>query len=273
MTARIFIGDRQVDAIPEDSRGLAYGDGVFETMRMHRGVVHWWDAHWRRLAQGAARFRIPLPDASMARDHAAQLCGNANGVLKLMLTRGAGARGYAPGPGAAPLWLLSQHSLPARPRTDGLILRWCDTRLAIQPALAGLKHCNRLEQVIARGEWQDNGIDDGLMCDSEGFVVSATSANLFVLRDGRWLTPAVDRSGVAGICRAWCLQETTAHETRLTATDVESSDAVFLCNAVRGILPVARLHARAWSSHPDIADLQARLARAHPAFASDREVS
>lgn len=273
MTTRIFIGDRQVDAIPVYSRGLAYGDGLFETMRVHRGVVHWWDAHWSRLVHGAARLRIPLPDEFEAHDHAAQLFGNEDGVLKLILTRGNDGRGYIPAFEAEPVWLLSRHPLPPKSRAAGLVLRWCDTPLAIQSALAGLKHCNRLEQVIARGEWQDDSIDDGLMRDSEGFVVSATSANVYVLRDGRWLTPLLDRCGVAGICRAWCMPELDAHETRLTTEDIESSDAVFLCNAVRGILPVARLHARTWRSYPDIAALQARLARAHPAFASDREVS
>ena len=273
MTSRIFVGDRQVDAIPADSRGLAYGDGVFETMRVHRGLVPWWDSHWTRLTQGATRLGIPLPEESIARRHVAQVCGTADGVLKLVLTRGAGTRGYAPGPAIAPVWLLSRHSLPARPHTEGLVLRWCGTRLAIQPVLAGLKHCNRLEQVVARSEWQDERIDDGLMRDSEDFVVCATTANLFVLRDGRWLTPAVDRCGVAGVCRSWCLQETRADEVRLTVEAVESADAVFLCNAVRGILPVARLAAREWVSWPGVADLQARLARAHPAFAIDREVS
>lgn len=273
MNTRIFIGHREVDSIPPDSRGLAYGDGLFETMRVHRGVVHWWDAHWKRLAHGAARLRIPLPDESIAHGHVTRAAGNATGVLKLILTRGATSRGYASAPAAEPVWLLSRHPLPATPRTTGLILRWCDTPLAIQPVLAGLKHCNRLEQVIARGEWQDDGIDDGLMRDSEGFVVCATSANLFVFRDGYWLTPDVDRCGVAGVCRAWCMQEAAAQESRLTVEEVETSDAVFLCNAVRGILPVTRLRARAWPPHPGIAHLQARLARAHPAFASDREVS
>jgi len=273
MTARTFVGSRPVDSLPEDSRGVAYGDGLFETMRVHRGDVHWWDAHWSRLAHGATRLRIPLPNESMVRDHAAQLFGGADGVLKLILTRGAGGRGYAPAFDAEPVWLLSRHSTPAISRISGLVLRWCEMRLAMQPVLAGLKHCNRLEQIVARGEWQDDGIDDGLMRDSDGFVVCATSANLFVLRGGRWLTPLIDRCGVAGICRAWCLQETNACETRLTVEDIESSDAVFLCNAVRGILPVARLHARAWPSHRDIVAVQVRLAHCHPAFASDQEVS
>ncbi|MEO6365165.1 MAG: aminodeoxychorismate lyase [Luteimonas sp.] len=272
MTARIFIGSMQVDAIPEDSRGLAYGDGLFETMRVHCGSVHWWEAHWSRLSHGAARLRLPLPDESMVRDHAAQVFGNANGVLKLLVCRGAGARGYAPDFDAMPVWVVTRHALPPGPRTSGLVLRWCGTRLAIQPALAGLKHCNRLEQVIARGEWQDPAIDDGLMLDSEACVVSATSANLFVLRAGGWLTPAIDRCGIAGICRAWCMEEINAKEARLTAVDVESADAVFLCNAVRGILPVARLPGREWRPHPDIAALQARLEQRHPAFANDREI-
>ena len=272
MTARVFVGSRQVASLPADSRGLAYGDGLFETMRVHCGDVHWWDAHWSRLTLGqrgcAFRCRLNRWFAITPR----KLFGNRGGVLKLIHTRGAAGRARACFDTDA-VWVLSRHSLPAASRTSGLTLRWCEIRLALQPALAGLKHCNRLEQVIARSEWQEGGIDDGLMRDSEGFVVCATSANLFVLRAGRWLTPPVDRCGVAGICRAWCMQETDARETRLTTEDVESSDAVFLCNAVRGILPVARLHSRAWPSHPDIVALQARLARSHPAFASDQEVS
>lgn len=273
MTARFFSGDAQVDSLFADNRGLAYGDGLFETMRVHRGDVPWWDAHWYRLIHGAARLQLRLPGASLVREQASLLCAAADGVLKLVATRGAGGRGYAPAPHAEPAWLLSMHALPPKPRAGGLSLRWCDTRLAIQPALAGIKHCNRLEQVIACGEWQDDAIDDGLMRDGDGFVVCATSANLFVLRDDGWMTPLVDRCGVAGVCRAWCMAELGAIEARLTRPQVESAHAIFLCNAVRGILPVQRLDGRQWPSHPQVAALQARLAHVHPAFASHREVS
>lgn len=273
MTARIFIGNQQIDSLPANNRGLAYGDGLFETMRVDRGQMPWWDAHWARLTHGAARLRLRLPEQSLVRNQASQLLGDGNGVLKLVVTRGMGARGYASAPGAEPNWLLSQHPLPPEPRESGLVLRWCDTRLAIQPALAGIKHCNRLEQVLARSEWQGDSIDEGLMRDNEGFVISATSANLFVLREDAWMTPFVDRCGVAGVCRAWSMQALDAREGRLTVEDVESSDAIFLCNAVRGILPVERLGARVWLSYPAVAALQARFAQIHPAFASDREVS
>jgi 4-amino-4-deoxychorismate lyase len=132
--------------------------------------------------------------------------------------------------------------------------------------LAGLKHCNRLEQVLARGEWDDPAIDEGLMLSTEGDVVCATAANLFVLHAGQWLTPAIDRCGVAGVCRAWVLRSIGAAEARLSVTDVETADAMVLCNAVRGILPVARLGDRAWPSHPGERALRLHLAAAHPAF-------
>jgi 4-amino-4-deoxychorismate lyase len=192
-------------------------------------------------------------------------------VLKLIVTRGTGGRGYAPDTAATPTWILSQHALPPETPDDGIVVRWCETRLAVQPALAGIKHCNRLEQVLARAEWADAELHDrdaleGLMRSTAGDVVCATAANLFVLRDGRWLTPRIDRCGVAGVCRAWALGELAASEVRLGVTEVETAEAVFLCNAVRGILPVARLGGRSWPLHPQVSALRERLAAAHPGF-------
>jgi len=264
----IFRGAERIDAIPADDRGIAYGDGIFETMRAHRGDVPWWSAHWARLQCGAAQLRIALPDAGQVRHEAGVLLDDEPAVLKLILTRGSGGRGYAPSLDIAPTWILSRHPLPPAAPQDGMTLRWCDARLSVQPALAGIKHCNRLEQVLARGEWNDDAIQEGLMLSMEGDVVSATSANLFVLRDGRWTTPRIDRCGVAGVCRAWAVVALDAVEARLSVTQVETADAVFLCNAVRGILPVARLGSRTWSSHPQITELQRRLAIEHPAFAT-----
>lgn len=268
--ARIFIGDMQVGAIPDGDRGLAYGDGLFETMRAHEARVPWWDAHWTRLAHGAERLRLALPErGQVERQVKAMLAdpgSDASCVLKLVVTRGSGGRGYMPAADSTPTWMLSQHRLPAPPRTGGLQLRWCTTRLALQPALAGLKHCNRLEQVLARSEWSDPDIDEGLVQDTDGNVVSATAANLFVLRDGRWHTPPVDRCGVAGVCRAWLLPDCAGRETRMGIHEIETADAVVLCNAVRGILPVARLGDREWPPHPQVRVLHQRLAAAHPAF-------
>lgn len=296
---RIFVGDDAVPAsrigdVLADSRGLAYGDGVFETMRAHRGAIHWWAAHWARLTRGAERLGIRLPSQALVEAERDALLLNApDAVIKLMLIRGSGSggRGYAPDRDAAPLWWLSAHPLPS-PLSSAVRLRWCETRLSAQPKLAGLKHCNRLEQVVARAEWHALAIlndagsdeassdetdaaacDDGLMRDEAGAVIASTSANLFVFRradgddEGTWQTPRLDRCGIAGICRGWALTALDAREATLTPEDVESADAVFLCNAVRGILPVAQLGARRWSRHPALTEAQHRLAAAHPAFA------
>jgi 4-amino-4-deoxychorismate lyase len=275
MNARIFHGGERIDAVAPDDRGLAYGDGLFETMRAHRGGVPWWDAHWSRLQRGAERLQLRLPDAQQVREEAAALLADdpvgGDGVLKLLVTRGSGGRGYAASTGMEPTWLLARHALPPAAPADGLRVRWCETRLASQPLLAGIKHCNRLEQVLARAECVEAGVDEGLMRDDDGHVVAATSANLFVLRDGHWLTPVLDRCGVAGVCRAQLLAPLQAREARLDVAAVETADAVFLCNAVRGILPLAGLGARAWLPHPAIAAARAALARLHPAFALDME--
>ena len=142
---------------------------------------------------------------------------------------------------------------------------WADE----QPVLAGLKHCNRLEQVLARREAVAAGADEGLMRDIAGDVVSATSANLFVLQGDTWHTPPVDRCGVAGVCRAHLLPALQARETRLAPDGVERADAIFLCNAVRGILAVVRVGARAFAPHPAVDDARCILARLHPAFPTE----
>ena len=278
MTVRIFAGERRIDAFAADDRGLAYGDGLFETMRAYRGDAPWWDAHWARLSRGAQRLGLALPDSTFARSQTQDLLqGSDTGVLKLIVTRGSGGRGYSPPKDAEPSWMLALHPLPPV-STAGIALRWCTTRLAIQPALAGLKHCNRLEQVLARAEWQDanaadRDADEGLMLDTDGCVASATAANVFALVEGRWITPRVDRCGVAGVCRGWVLSDLRAEEGRLSRTQVESAEAIFLCNAVRGILPVARLGERAWAPHPQVSALRGRLAAAAPMFADPTEGS
>jgi 4-amino-4-deoxychorismate lyase len=266
VNARIFRGETRLDAVPADDRGLAYGDGLFETMRVHRGEVPWWREHWSRLQRGAERLDIPLPDEARVRDESTSLfAGDGDGVLKLLLTRGAGERGYAPPANPVPTWMVSRHALPAMPGR-GLDLRVCAIRLATQPALAGIKHCNRLEQVLARAEAERAGADEGLLLDTAGNVIGATAANLFAFIDGSWATPAIVDCGIAGVCRERLLPLLDAVERALSPAEVEAADAVFLCNAVRGILPVARLGARAWPPHPAVAAACRELSRLHPSF-------
>ena len=266
MSAWIFRGEREIAGIDPANRGLAYGDGVFETMRVQRGEIPLWPRHLARLCDGALRLGIVLPSIEVIESRIANLAaGHDAGVLKLVLTRGEGGRGYAPFVDAEPVWLLALHPLPDSP-TSGLHLHWCETRLALQPALAGIKHCNWLDQVLARAEVDAAGCDEGLVLDTAGRVTSATAANLLILRNGRWLTPAVDDCGVAGVLRGWLLEQGLADVVSLPPDAVESADALALCNAVRGILPVSMLGARRWSPHPAVTQLQERLAMAYPMF-------
>ncbi|HWS77813.1 MAG TPA: aminodeoxychorismate lyase [Thermomonas sp.] len=266
MSARMFSGEREVGAIDPGNRGLAYGDGLFETMRVHRGGLPLWPRHLARLREGARRLGIGLPDAGFIEARIAEVAGGHDaGVIKLLLTRGEGGRGYAAPAASVPAWVLALHPLPAS-TAAGLRLQWCETRLAGQPALVGIKHCNRLEQVLARAECERAGCDEGLVRDMAGNAICATSANLLVLRGGRWCTPRVDACGVAGVLRGWLLEQGLAELAVLAPGEVESGDALALCNAVRGILPVASLGARAWAPHPALAELQGRLAMAYPMF-------
>lgn len=251
-----------------DDRGLNYGDGVFETLRIHAGRALWWDAHWQRLLRGAAVLGIEAPQRdAVVRTCAALLAQPGDGVLKWLLTRGAGGRGYATAQCTRPTMIISRHPLPPPWPVAGGCVRWSPLRLGIQPLLAGIKHCNRLEQILARRECNDPDIHELLLCDALGAPTCAVSGNLFVLREGVWLTPLIDRAGVAGICRQWLLSQGLGHERRLCVADVERADAVFLCNAVRGILPVCELGGRPMAWPAPLRVVMQALATAEPAFA------
>ncbi len=266
MNARIFIGETQVDAVPVNDRGLAYGDGVFETIRVHAATLPLWSRHRERLLHGAGRLGLKVPRIEFMEARINDgIVGVDAGVLKLLLTRGSGRRGYAPTADPVPTWMLALHQLPL-PSAPRLRLHWCQTRLAVQPALAGIKHCNRLEQVLARAECEQAGCNEGLMQTTEGEVVCATAANLLVLREGRWITPSVEACGVAGVCRGWLLERGLVEIASIDTHAVETADALALCNAVRGILPVSSIGVIEYRQPPAIAALQRQLAEAFPMF-------
>ena len=264
---RIFRGKQAVATLAPDERGLAYGDGLFETMRIDRGGVPWWPRHRERLAEGARRLGIAPPDDTWLDARVAEIvAGVDKGVAKLVLTRGAGGRGYLPPESLEPTVLLSVHPL-AEMRAAGLDVVWSPIRLGVQPVLAGIKHLNRLEQVLARREAAAAGADEAVMLDIDGRVVCATAANVIVLCGSDWLTPPVSGSGVAGVCRGWLLEQGLAREAALLPAQVEAAQAIILCNAVRGILPVARLDGRGLPHAPAIDSIIGALHRAMPAFA------
>lgn len=255
-----------LDSLSLTDRGLHYGDGLFETMAVQEGRVRLLDLHLARLARGAARLAIPLADAEgLAAALAAAAGAMGEGVLKLILTRGSGGRGYFPPDVPTPSLILQRYPPVAVEGQEGVTVRLCELRLARQPYLAGLKHLNRLEQVLARAEWRDPAVAEGLMLDSEGLLVEGVASNVFLVREGRLLTPLLDQCGVAGVMRAHVMQRAATlglevRETRLVLDDLMAADEVFLTNSLHGIRPVTRLLGRRdWAVGPMTRTLQAGL--------------
>jgi 4-amino-4-deoxychorismate lyase len=237
------VATTQVSAL---DRGLGYGDGLFESIRLVGTVAPLWPRHMQRLREGCARLRIPAPDATPLWHEALEVSrGMPHSVLRITITRGPGERGYALPVSPQPTRVVAAFAPPrvaAEAYAQGIRLRVCGIRLAEQPLLAGIKHLNRLEQVLARAEWDDPAIADGVLCDSHGRVVSATMANLFAVVDGELLTPALDRCGVAGVARAEVLAACPqARIGELTLDALRGAGEVFLSSSVRGILPVHSL--------------------------------
>jgi 4-amino-4-deoxychorismate lyase len=246
MASRTLINGAPTEVVPASDRGLAYGDGLFESIRFVGTVAPLWSRHMQRLALSCERLRLPVPDLAQLWREALEVSrGLAQSVVRITLTRGIGERGYAPPLSPQPTRIVAAFAPPHASDevySRGVRMRVCDIRLAEQPLLAGMKHLNRLEQVLARAEWNDPAIAEGVLRDIHDHVISATMANLFALVDGVLLTPAVDRCGVAGVARAEVLARCSqAQVGPLTLDALLGASEVFLSSSVRGILPVHSL--------------------------------
>ena len=255
MAFQTLINGTPADQLAVTDRGLAYGDGLFETLRVIDGVAILLERHWQRLTASAQYLGIALPLTceTLARNiHF--VTGGGHGVAKLIVTRGSGGRGYRCPERSDSQWLLQGMPLPeADPEhyQKGVTVRSCQLRLAEQPALAGIKHLNRLEQVMARREWQDEFFE-GLMFSQSGYLIEATMANIFMLQGRRLITPALHRCGVRGVMREAVMQYAGALaalevvEQECTSDQLMAAESVFICNSVRGIMPV-----RCWFENTD----------------------
>lgn len=258
-----LVNGSPVGSIAPEDRGLAFGDGVFRTLRLEAGEPVWWSDHFAKLATDCRQLGLSLPDRSEWEQDIAWLAARQpDAVLKLIVTRGTGPRGYRVPDIPWPTRVAIASPLPALPdplSETGMTLRVCDLRLGHQPRLAGAKHLNRLENVLARMEWDDPAIDEGILLDSDGQVISGVMANLFMRRDGIWLTPELTQCGVAGVTRARLLAMLGAREVRLRLADLMQAEAILLSNSLIRLRWVARLQERRWPRPSDFADLLERL--------------
>ena len=271
----ILINGEATARLDARDRGLHYGDGVFTTLRVRDGEAALWSQHAARLTSGCRHLNIALPDVQQLQAEAQRVCAEtARGVLKIIITRGVGGRGYAPPRDSAPTRIVTLYPWPDFPEknwSEGVVVRVNAMRLARNPALAGLKHLNRLEQVLARAEWDDPAIAEGLMLDEDNYVIEATAANLFIVRGGDVLTPALQQCGVAGVMRAEIIMLAKSIGLRmiegvLSLDDVHHADELFLTNSVIGVWPVRELDTILKPVGPITRRIGALLAQGYPAY-------
>ena len=247
-------GNEQAAISPAD-RGFNYGDGVFRTMTMDHRRVRNWPRHYRKLFGDCERLGIVCPPAEVFEADLARIAATDMAcVVKIIVTRGVGGRGYAAFEQAEPTRVVLSSALPAyAPEylTAGIVARLCTLRLARQPQLAGIKHLNRLEQVMARNEWSNPAIAEGLLLDQAGNVICGTMSNVFVIRDRGLHTPDLSGCGIAGVTRdrimtAAVRLNLNVKIMQLTPGELLAADEVLLCNSVIGVWQVRELEQKRW---------------------------
>jgi 4-amino-4-deoxychorismate lyase len=257
------IPDREVSPL---DRAVHFGDGLFETIACRHGRPRFLSLHLERLQHGCGRLGIALDGLDEIRAEVRTLAAEVDAaIVKVVLTRGtAVARGYATTGYEKATRVTFRYAWPQETPAlsqDGVRVRTAALRLGENPALAGLKHCNRLEQVLARREWTDPGIAEALLFSSSGKLISGTMSNVFIVEGSHLRTPRVDLCGVAGVMRRVVLREAkragiAAHEDVLNAEDLRNADELFLTNARIGIWPVRELDGRALQPGPVTRRLQ-----------------
>jgi 4-amino-4-deoxychorismate lyase len=268
----LWLVNGQSTGIDPADRGLAYGDGLFETMAASDGRIRWLDLHLDRLEEGCRRLEIPTPSRSLlTREIEASCPRKGRVVVKLIVTRGPGARGYAPPTSPTPTRVLAISQWPDYPDSyyrDGISMRTCRLRLGENPALAGIKHLCRLEQVLAQLELRGQAVQQGLVLDASGGVAQGTSGNVFIVAGGELATPSLARCGIKGVMRRVVLEASRALDIRAEERDVVpaellGADEVFVTNALFGIWPVTELDGRRFAIGPTTERLMVQLGYDH----------
>jgi len=267
-----LINGQQCNEININDRGLQYGDGLFETIAVQNGLSLCWDEHLQRLEQGCKQLKISFPDKNLLKDEARSLSNNiGHGVLKIIITRGQGGRGYALPDNAEPNRIISLYPWPEYPEenaTQGINVRVCDYRYSHNSVLAGIKHLNRLEQVLARSEWTDSSIAEGLVLDQEANVIEGTMSNVFCLIDNVLCTPDLSQCGVEGIIRNKTIELASnlnidVEVKKISLQMLENAEEVFVCNSIIAVWPVKMINDKSFSVGEKTRQLKQALQEHH----------
>ena len=263
----VWVDGHVAAAVSPLDRGLHYGDGLFETIGCVAGRPRFLDLHLKRLASGCARLAMPAPEpGALAQEITRAAAKRGGAILKLIVTRGpAHARGYGVSGAEQGTRILLRYPPGPAAAGEGVRVLLGELRLGENPALAGVKHLNRLEQILARLEWSDPGIAEALLFSSSGALVSGCMSNVFLVHGGRLSTPRLDRCGVAGVMREVVGRLALRHgiefeQLPLDLEGLNAAEEIFLTNALTGIRPVRELEGRAVPPGPVTRQLQQALA-------------
>ncbi|MFL3655336.1 MAG: aminodeoxychorismate lyase [Halioglobus sp.] len=255
----IWLDGSPTATLPLPDRGSDFGDGVFETILVHQGALLFADVHLERLSLGLQVLAIPdcIAAARQQLDIVAIAIHWRWAVLRLSVSRGSGQRGYTPSDNAVPRILISVSPLDrdCEKMMTAATLCFANIRLATQPFLAGIKHLNRLEQVLASAQAKAEGVDEAIVLDQNGHIVSVIAGNIFLVRQGKLLTPKLDNCGVLGTRRRLVIERwapaigLTVRETTLTLLDLQEAEEVFYSNSLQTVRPIARIGQQSWNSH------------------------
>lgn len=252
-----LINGKPQSELPADDRATQFGDGCFTTARVVDGKIHFLSAHVQRLRDACQRLMIPFMEWSVLEQEMLSCAsGHTQAVLKVLLSRGSGGRGYSGSACANPTRILSVSGWPAHYahwRDKGISLTLSPVRLGRNPLLAGIKHLNRLEQVLIRAHLEHTDADDALVLDSDGWLTECCAANIFWRKDSDVFTPRVDQAGVNGVMRQHCIQlltesPFTLHEVNAPESALAEADEVLICNALMPVIPVRTYGELRWSS-------------------------
>ena len=254
-------GDLQ-SVLPLPDRGLDYGDGLFETLLVHTGTPAYLPLHLQRMSLGLKALGFP-PCLPLIEQHISTALKASTGlgtaVMRVTVSRGEGERGYAPPHNCSPRIIISltpHPELDFRSPGQPAHLIQADLRFGHQPTLAGIKHLNRLEQVLASHQRRQAGADEAVMLDQAGWVISVCAGNIFLVVDQKLLTPALVHCGVRGTRRRLVLESLAPQlgiegcEADISVEQLRAASEVFYCNSVQGMRPVSRFESVTWNDHP-----------------------
>lgn len=248
------------DQIDIADRGLNYGDGLFETMVWKGKPSVLWPLHYARLQHGCKQLDIPTPTREALEADIAQVTSSlpAGAIVKIIITRGKAMRGYAYSSALSPNRIVQAFARPTLSNDfnrEGVAIYMCQLKLATQPRLAGIKHLNRLEQILARAEQPDEAYPEGLLCDQQDNIIEAIAHNIFIGQAGKLYTPRLDGCGVAGVMRHVILEQAagwgiTIIQEKIHKDRLAGADEVFLCNSIQGIWPVRSIDGQTYPLGP-----------------------